>query len=330
MDWPVQYQKDPAFALLRPLLEVNWLASPESLTTYLQGQARRLGKSQLFLLLRSLNPLAGSYKELAAFLAAPTLNYDLNLLKIDIEQFLRSCFSAHPDNPWQEVEGLVEETGYSSITEDKLLAYSDISPDLRRKLIDRQIKKRGNSWKDSLKLMAERQDGSENFENSLLEEALLENPNILAKEANADGLAAEIFTPVDLKVTVALGSQQVYNITTVPVLLGKHYLSRSAQNLWFSKGQNFTRIIGSYARWDNAKVLFFRKDLNQVEITELRLQLKQKEHLALRGPLRGITGDKTKLRCALVVNKEIPEDHFSVYEWAFNTSQLEYQIKGFI
>jgi len=58
-------------------------------------------------------------------------------------------------------------------------------------------------------------------------------------------------------------------VAEIPVMLGSHYLGKKAQKVWFdAKGRKFYRILGCYARWDDAKVVIFSFDYSDIDDLE--------------------------------------------------------------
>jgi hypothetical protein len=97
LEWPEEYAKRPAYALLRPLAEYDnpWRKSSDAVIKYLNSQARRMGgRYYVKAYLAELSTQAVEYPALHEFLLNPLGKNLLSKVLPELENFLRSVFAS--------------------------------------------------------------------------------------------------------------------------------------------------------------------------------------------------------------------------------------------
>ena len=324
--WPEAFLKDPAYALFRPLYEYTspWRASHSALCHYLNGQARRLGGRQYILFhFSNLARIAKSYPDFHSFLLDPFTNKH-RLLQVfyDLERFLRWRFEEFTEDPW--LDFTVEESSAAKghISEKDLEAIPvALSETDRKKLLKKALSK--IPWQQQLQRSLEYESGMEGFHAALIENAIKECPNLLHQKSNED-LVQQIFSSPTPSLSFTMG-EEGYLIAEIPVMLGSHYLGKKAQKVWFdARGKKFYRILGCYARWDDAKVVVFKQSVHDGHELQKKMfsDIKEKQSLISVGVWKKAQVDGLDYYLSLLIDSDIPERAFFVSEWEINCPNL--------
>lgn len=288
--WPQAFLKDPAYALFRPLYEYTspWRSSQAMLSLYLHSQSRRLGGHRYLLFYFSnLAKISESYPSLNWFLRSPFYaSHDLNDVFSELEIFLRWRFTDFKDDPWRDYPF---EEQYTD-KERKIILKKNLS----------KIPKVRN-FRDM-----------EEYKLRFIENALKECPNLTINPKYNSDLVHHIFSSPIPELTLQLG-RDGYVISEIPVILGSHFLDKKYTG-WF-KDNKFYRILGCYARWDDAKVIIFK------DVTMLS-SLKGTYKLRTIGEMRRGQIDGEDYLLSILVDSDLPEKSFVISEWELNVSQL--------
>ena len=324
--WPDAFLKDPAYALFRPLYEFKspWRCSYSALYQYLNGQARRLGGRQhIRFHFSNLALIASGYPQLHAFLSDPfTPKHNLTQVFSDLEKFMRWRFEKFTESPWLDFP--VQETVVSKgrISEKDLEAIPIVLSDIeRKKLLKRELAK--IPWQQQLQRTLEYDSGIEGFHTALIESALKECPELLHQRSNED-LVQQVFSSPITSLSLTMG-REGYLVAEIPVMLGSHYLGKKTQKVWFDlRGKKFYRILGCYARWDDAKVAIFKARIH--DTTDLQKQMfadiKEKLSLISVGTWKKAQVDGLDYYLCLLIDSDLPERSFLVSEWEVNCPNL--------
>lgn len=301
--WPSKFLEDPAYALLRPLYEHT---SPwrQHLSDYLYSQARRLGGQRVLLFhFYNLSLISEGYSEFNQFLKTP-LDPKLRLKRVfkEMLSFLRWRFDFFSHDPWQDYpvrERLA--TRRHMHPDDITLTDTERTMYLKRML----SRPAGQKWtppKDT----------------DIITKALKECPEI-GNQANA-AFAAHIFSSPVPFIDIQLDDSG-YRVCEIPVVLGSHYVGKNVQGVWFEgKGRKFYRILGSYVRWDDAKVVIFKADL--ANDASLFSKIQYDYGLRSLGNWKRAQVDGEDYYLSLLIDLDLPERSFLVNEWELNCPQL--------
>jgi hypothetical protein len=311
--WPTKFLEDPAYALLRPLYELtsSWRKSHEALSLYLHSQARRLGGKRFVLFhLSNLSLISESYYEFNRFLKAPfDPTHRLKRVFGEMEKFLRWRFEDFKHDPWSDYplqEKLATRCLDFDLTDEKR----------RKRLLRRELSK--VPWPQPLQKILDRESGVEGYHTEIITKALKECPEI-SQKYNED-LVHHIFSSPCSSLTLELGTEG-YCVSEIPIMIGSHYLGKNVLHDWFSKkGRKFYRIFGSYARWDNAKVVIFKHTL--ADDPNLFIAIKTNYKLRGVGIWKKAQVDGEDYYLSLLVDSDLPERSFLVTEWELNCPQL--------
>jgi hypothetical protein len=325
--WPELFLKDPAYALFRPLYDSTspWRKNHSMLVHYLNGQARRLGGRQYILFhFANIARISRSYTNLHGFLADPFTNkHQISLVFSDLEKFLRWRFDTFSHDPWEDLVA-DEQTAASKGVSDKDLELIPItlSDADRKKILKKELSK--IPWQVQLQRSLEYDSGMEGFHTSLIENAIKECPDLLQQKSNED-LVQQIFSsPTTSALSLELGSSG-YVTAEIPVMLGSHYLSKKAQKIWFdSRGKKFYRILGCYARWDDATVVIFKHTVHDDSQLQRNMfaEIKEKMALVSVGTWKKAQVDGLDYYLSLLVDADMPVRAFFVSEWELNCPNL--------
>jgi hypothetical protein len=283
MVWLMAFQRDPSYGRLRPLYEIS---SPwrKDIHTYLIGQSRRLGsRRQLQYHFLKLSWVASSYLHLHAFFLSPFSDHNFNQVFLELTHFLQYRFINFTD-PWQ---------GYLGEQPKLVLDYD------RQKLL-KQILARPKVAGSDISFV--------------IENAIREVPELLSSKSNEDLFEQLFSTPISA-MTIEVGD---YTVVELPVVLGSHYISKKTYKNRFNK-KKFYRILGSYVRWDDAKVVIFRKDKNH---HQMFLVLKDTMKLVNIGTWKHLEVDGVDYYLSLLVDFDLPEKSFYVSEWELNCPSI--------
>lgn len=334
LSWPDIFLEDPAYALFRPLYERTspWRSSYKSLLLYLNAQARRLGGRKLLLFyfsrLSMLTP-AASYPHFKTFLAHP-FEYKLILSSLfsEIELFLQWRFKEFSNNPWIDYPKPEEiEIEKAEITE-KDLSPSVLSKKERKKILKKELSK--IPWQTQLQKVLEYESGIDGLHTAIIENALKECPNLLTQKSNED-LVCQIFSSPSPALSLDIGGDG-FVVAEIPVMLGSHYLGKKAQKAWFeAKGRKFYRILGCYARWDDAKVVIFKNKLHEDVEAQRQMFATIKEKLELKAVGNQIRAEVDGLDyyLSLLIDSDLPDRSFVISQWELNCPNLLILEKGY-
>jgi hypothetical protein len=325
LTWPDSFLQDPAYAIFRPLYERTcpWRTSQDLLFLYLNSQARRLGGRKILLgYFLKLSSIAFDYPYFKSFLLSPFEKHNLDALFLDVDKFLQWRFKKFTIDPWLDFKKEIEKKEIANVEvseKDLALPVSSLSEKDRKKLLKKELSKM--PWQKQLQQTLEYESGFTGFHTALIEKALKECPDLLAQKSNED-LVSQIFsTPTnDMELIIGAGG---YVVAEIPVMLGAHFLNKKTQKRWFdAKGKKFFRILGCYARWDDAKVVIFKNALP--ENTEHMFSDIKKE-LALKsvGHLIRAQVDGIDYYLSLLVDSDLPDRSFLISEWELNCPNLK-------
>jgi len=324
--WPDAFLRDPAYALLRPLYERTspWRSSSILLHQYLTSQARRLGnRRHLAFHFSNLAKVSSEYDELCAFFLTPFDKHSqLQSIFSQMEEFLRHRFETYPEKPWADfpVEQLVMPKGHIS-NKDIEAVPTELTEQDRKKLLKKELAK--IPWQQQLQQALEHGSGTAGFHASLVEKAIKECPSLLTQKRNED-LVNQIFASPATELSLTMG-EDGYLVATIPVMIGSHYLGRKTQQTWFTaRGKKFYRILGCYARWDDANVLIFRHDIHDDTTLQKQMfaSIKTQKSLVSVGSWKKAQVDGVDYYLSILVDADLPEKSFVVSEWELNCPQL--------
>lgn len=325
--WPDAFLQDPAYALFRPLYEYTspWRASHSTLCHYLNGQARRLGGRQ-YILFHFLNlaKISKSYESLHAFLLDPFTNkHKLLKVFVDLEAFLRWRFEFFTNDPWSDLQEQEDAAAAAVHVSEKDLATVPIalSETDKKKILKKELSK--IPWQQQLQRSLEYESGVEGFHAALIENAIKECPELLQQNANQD-LVQQIFSSPMPSLSLTL-NEAGYTIAEIPVMLGSHYLGKKAQKVWFDgRGRKFHRILGCYARWDDAKVVVFKHTVHDDTVLQKQMFSAIKDTHALNsvGTWKKAQVDGLDYYLSLLIDSDLPDRTFFVSEWEVNCPHL--------
>ena len=308
--WPNVFLKDPAYALFRPLYEYTspWRASQDALLLYLYSQARRLGgRRHLLFHFSNLAKISESYAGLNWFLRSPfEHSHDLIEVFTDMENFLRWRFVEFRDDPWRDFP--LEERSKSKRRTKKEPVPVVLSESERKRLLKKVLSKIPDKH-NIQKALDECQTG-------LLENAIKECPSLVSQRSNSD-LIHQIFSSPISELTLTLG-EGGYVVGEIPVMLGSHFLDKNAHTGWFEK-KKFYRILGCYARWDDAKVVIFKDQGKDAKIFSI---LKDTHRLKSVGDWKKAQVDGEDYFLSILVESDLPERSFLISEWEVNVPHL--------
>ena len=320
--WPDAFLKDPSYALFRPLYEYTspWRLTYGALSKYLNGQARRMGGRQYVLYhfsqLAQITPNV-EYPSLYAFLLDPFTASKHNLTDVfsDAEKFLRWRFECFTEDPWFDFpDSSAPISDNNDVTQLPTLKLSDTG---RRKLLKKALSK--IPWQQQLQRSLEYDTGVEGFHTALIENAIKECPDLLQQHSNQD-LVQQIFSSSTAPMALEIGEKE-YMVTQLPIMLGSHYLSKRAQKVWFdARGKKFYRILGCYARWDDAKVVIFKSALHNDTTRQKQMFSEIREQLLLVsvGVWKKLQVDGLDYYLSLLIDSDLPDKAFFVSEWEVN------------
>jgi len=153
------------------------------------------------------------------------------------------------------------------------------------------------------------------FNKSFIENALKECPDLLARPYNED-FARDMFSSPAVAITVMLDDKTVD--ATMPVVLGTHYINKKGERFLKKKGYDIKRILGCYARWDNARMLIRTEDADRQEA----LKAVQAQGFAFLGDEKNIQRDGLDYLVSLLIESDLPSQSFTVGEWEVNCPEL--------
>ena len=324
LTWPTKFLEDPAYALLRPLYENTspWRKSHEALALYLHSQARRLGgRRHILFHFSNLSLISEGYYEFNRFLKAPfETTHKLKRVFGEMERFLRQRFETFEHDPWADYP-LQERLAAKRRISEKDLAVPAV-PEIpltdmeRKKLLKKALSK--VPWQLQLQKALEYDSGIEGYHADIIAKALKECPEVNQKP-NAD-LVHHIFSSPIPALTLELG-EEGYCVCEIPIMLGSHYLGKNVQKTWFdAKGRKFYRILGCYARWDDAKVVIFKHRLS--DSPTLFPAIKAAHGLRGVGNWKQAQVDGEDYYLSLLIDFDLPERSFLVTDWELNCPQL--------
>lgn len=323
--WPEPFIKDPAYALFRPLYEHTspWRASYGSLLKYLNGQARRLGGRQYVLIhlakLAQITPRM-EFIHLHAFLTDPfTPKHHIPFLFLDVDRFLHWRFKSFAD-PWQDLD--TNEPTNTEKPELPSVAAKDepLSDATRKKILKQALSK--VPWQQQFQRALEYESGVAGYHSELIENALKECPDLKSNQGRVQSIFASPATNLEIEI-----GECGYAVCELPVMLGSHFLSKKAQKTWFdAKDKKFYKILGCYARWDNAQIVIFKQTTmaNQRRIFD---EIRAKHALISVGVWKKAQVDGLDYYLSLLIDADIPDKAFFVSEWEINCPNL--LIKGY-
>lgn len=315
--WPDVFLEDTAYALFRPLYEYTspWRASYDALHLYLHSQARRLGgRHHLMFHFSNLSLISKSYPILHYFLNNPfDTAYGLRTLFLDLERFLVWRFREFKDDPWRDFP-LQERTKPKRRVENKDLDVAPvvISEQKRKKLLKKALSK--IPWQQQLQKTLE--SSKDEYHTELIEKALKECPELVSQKTNTD-LVHQMFSSPIPELTLTLGDEG-YVVADIPVMLGSHFLSKSVYAGWFEQ-KKFYRILGCYARWDDAKVVIYK---SSTVATDMFHSIKEIYQLQSIGNWKKAQVNDEDYFLSLLVESDLPERSFLISEWEINVSHL--------
>lgn len=144
----------------------------------------------------------------------------------------------------------------------------------------------------------------------IIQTALLSCPELTHKP-NCD-LVYHMFQPSCNDVSIHL--EHGYTVATVSVLLGGYYTNTLALDAL--KERKFYSLLGNYARWDDAKILIFKNDLNQYNLFSMvRVTYK----LRGIGELKTAKMDGEDYYLMLLIDSDLLEKAFFISNWELNT-----------
>jgi hypothetical protein len=319
--WPIAYLKDPVFSLLRPLADENSIPLPVS--EYFQAQARRLGgKSRVLRELHHLTVIAED-PSLQTFFENPfSCTIDLTILANPLKSFLKSCFTKNPNDPWASYKE--EEKIKLSLSEEELIAQKQTLSDKEKQKIMKQQSQKF-SWQELLALASERDGSIEKVYDFLLDTGLKEGQGHHGEEEPT--LAEIVFSPSKDLVEIKLDPDETFKVVEIPVLLGRHYLSSKTQRIWFnenpSRKERFQKLMGTYAKWDTARLVVFKDDFSLAKNQFLLSRALAAYGLRLFGPWKSrLSLQKVPVHFSLLLDRSFPLDHFYLSDWDFNVGSL--------
>ena len=324
--WPDIFLKDQAYALFRPLYERTspWRSAYSSLYQYFSSQARRLGgRRHILFYLSNLAKIAEDYPKFQAFLLAPfDSNHDLPAMLSEMELFLRWRFENFSEDPWLgfPAQEVVMPKGHISEKDIEAVPTTLTDQD-RKKLLKKELAK--IPWQQQLQRALEHESGMSGFHAILIEKALKECPDLLTQKSNED-LVNQIFSSPAQELTVKMGAHD-YTVAEIPVMLGSHYLGKKTQKVWFTaRGKKFYRILGCYARWDDAKVVIFKHSIQEDATLQkwMFTEIKEQHSLISVGNWKKAQVDGIDYYLSLLIDSDLPEKSFFVSEWEINCPQL--------
>lgn len=324
--WPSAFLQDPAYALFRPLYERTspWRTSYSALYQYLSSQARRLGgRRHVLFYLSNLAKVAGEYPHLHAFLLAPfESTNNLTQVFLELEFFLRWRFEKFSEDPWLDFPAPEPVAPKGHISEKDIEAIPIVlSEQDRKKLLKKVLAK--IPWQEQLQRALENESGIAGFHTTLIENAIKECPDLLTQRANED-LVNQIFASPVQSLTLTLGVND-YLVAEIPVMLGSHYLGKRTQKVWFDRrGKKFYRILGCYARWDDAKIVLFKHSIHADSGLQKRMfaEIRERQSLISVGNWKKAQVDGVDYYLALLIDSDLPDRSFFVSEWEVNCPQL--------
>jgi len=315
LTWPSIFLHDPTYALFRPLYDRTspWRSSYDSLCLYLNSQARRLGGRHILMgQFSKLALISTRYSTLHNFLNEPfNPKHNLSDLFSEVDQFLRWRFDYFSYDPWQDTAPETNEVKEPD-KEEAAIPYQK-----KRKLLKKALSK--IPWQQQLQKSLEYDSGIEGFHAYLIEKAIKECPDLLSQQSNED-IVNQIFSSPNPLLTLNFEGKD-YVVGEVPAMIGSHYLSRKIQKGWFdNRGKKFYRILGSYARWDDAKMVIFKNDDPQIQ-TQMFKDIKDNMSLISVGNHKKAQVDGVDYHLSLLVDSDLPDRSFLISEWEIN-SQL--------
>lgn len=335
-NWPTAYIKDPTFSLLRPLLDDSWLSSFDTLDTYLTAQSRRFKTrarvKEAFLDLQKLIKTA-DFPFLTSFFLDPwSSETPLDKVHIELRSFLECQFRAHPFDPWEGLDTDKEEKTKLSISEEELLNKADVPQALKKKLIEKKLKEM--NWQEHLKFISGKMAGDTQWEDEILQQALSEEEHLreYTDEKKKEILTNYFAPPIKtLELTLPLGT--LFKVQTLPVIIGQHYVTSKVQQIWLNnKGYNFQKLLGTYARWDNAPVLLTRNYRKVVNLKRVEDELRAEHGLKMHGPwLNALNTLDNRIDGAfvLLLDKDFPAQDFILNEWRINVGSYKTAIEPY-
>lgn len=269
--WPDRFAKKPAYALLRPLSEYSnpWRKSPEAVTKYLNGQARRLGgRYYVNAYFTEIAPQAKQHPILYAFLLAPFEKHSLPNLLPDLERFLRKVF-----------------------TSGEMYVKRAINPQYLA-------------------------DIESCFNKSFIKNALKECPELLSRSYNEDFTKDMFSSPV---CSVCMMWEGDYCVVEMPVVLGSHYLNNKGLSFLKKKNYIIRRILGCYARWDEAIVVLYSDKVSKEQMFE---EIKKESNLMPIGKTKNLLIDSQDYLVSLLIDSDLPPQAFTIEDWEVNSPKL--------
>lgn len=323
--WPDIFLRDPAYGLLRPLYDHTspWRSS-QDLYQYLSSQARRLGgRRHVLFYLSNLSKISTLYPTFHSFLLTPFENtHDLPQVFSEMERFLRWRFECFSENPWIDFPAPEITKPKGHISEKDIEAIPvELTDQDRKKLLKKELAK--IPWQQQLQYALEHDSGMAGFHTSLIEKALKECPDLLTQKSNED-LVNQIFSSPVQQLSLSIGNKD-YVVAEIPVMLGSHYLGKKTQKVWFTaRGKKFYRILGCYARWDDAKVVIFKHSIQENSGLQKQMFTEIREQLSLVsvGNWKKAQVDGVDYYLSLLIDADLPEKAFFVSEWEINCPQL--------
>lgn len=316
--WPSKFLEDPAYALLRPLYEYTspWRTSHDALSLYLHSQARRLGgRRHILFHFSNLAIISERFPKFNQFLLSPfNQSHSLKRVFTEMELFLRWRFDFFTKDPWADYpiqEKLAAKR--RTVSENDPLSEKD-----RKRILKRFLSK--VPWQLQLQQALEHDSGIEGYHAAIIEKALKECPDLTSQKANLD-LVHHIFSSPMPELTIDMGDKG-YVVAEIPIMLGSHYLGKNVQKIWFeTKGRKFYRILGNYARWDDAMVVIFniKDDDGQAKMFST---VRETQGLKSIGNWKRAQVDGEDYYLSLLVELDLPERSFLVSEWELNCPQL--------
>ena len=322
--WPSKFLEDPAYALLRPLYEYTspWRLSHDALSLYLHSQARRLGgRRHILFHFSNLALISEGFPKFNQFLLSPfDRGHILKRVFTEMELFLRWRFEAFTKEPWADYPIQEKLAAKRRTVSEKDLSSPPVPlSDLERKrFLKRALSK--VPWQLQLQQVLEYESGIEGYHAAIIEKALKECPDLTSQKANLD-LVNHIFSSPMPELTLDMGDKG-YVVAEIPIMLGSHYLGKNVQKMWFeTRGRKFYRILGNYARWDDAMIIIFNIKDNDGQ-ARMFAAIKETQGLKSIGNWKRAQVDGEDYYLSLLVDLDLPERSFLVSEWEVNCPQL--------
>jgi hypothetical protein len=151
----------------------------------------------------------------------------------------------------------------------------------------------------------------------LVQKAAKECPELFTQKANAD-LIQHIFSSPKAQLTYEI-REVGYVIANIPVALGSHYVGKNVK-----VSNSFYRILGNFARWDDAKVVIFKESVynDTNKQNKLFLHLRDTQGFRCVGTWKRAKVEDEDYFLSLLVDVNLSERLFMVSEWELNCPQL--------